>query len=78
MISHQYPNAPEVYFVIFLQPGSILFEGMTGEDDHHVVCEGNQGKENQSSNHLPLNKCKVFKYLQKMMIMTKINMCNYE
>lgn len=34
----------------------MLFEGMTGEDYEQVVCEGNQSKENQWSNHHPVNK----------------------
>lgn len=60
MVSHQYPYAPEVYFVIFVQPGSILFESMTGEDYQQIVCEGNQAKDNECSNHRPLKKCKEF------------------
>ncbi len=33
---------------------------MTGEDYQQIVCEGNQAKDNECSNHRPLKKCKEF------------------
>ena len=36
---YQYSDEPEVYVVIFVQPGSVDLQSMTGEKQDHVIGE---------------------------------------
>lgn len=49
--TNQHTEEPQVYFVVFLQPGSINMKSMAGEEYHGVVCADDQDEENQCSNH---------------------------
>ncbi len=45
---------PQVYFVVFAEPGSVVVETEAGEEYHDVVSQGDEDEESQRSRHQPL------------------------
>lgn len=52
--SHQHTVEPQVYFVVFVEPGSVVVETIAGEEYHSIVSQSDQDEEGQSSRHEPL------------------------
>lgn len=56
--SYQHTMEPQIYFVVFVEPGSINMETMAGEEYYDVVGQGNQDEKSQGSRNKPFYRGK--------------------
>lgn len=54
--TNQQSMEPQVHFVVFVEPCSILAKPPAGEEYNSIICEGNEDEEGQGSRHDPVKK----------------------
>lgn len=70
----QHTVEPQVYSVVFVEPGSIAVETVAGEEYHNVVSRRDQDEESQCSRHQPLIGMKNIRESILVLVLSR-NMC---